>query len=281
VNTRTPAYGAYFALNIFIGAGLIFMYNTYYTIMCILFLRKILKWESLNSEDNGDSSSKKKPEYIVDSSSSEKDPSEEDPSEDPSDDLNLPYKGQEEGEQRMSRPWIRVIKMIAWKSIGHAITSNLIHMTIVSDALFTTYYSGYMWAILKALGMHFWFNWRLEKVLCPGPTDDTPRNRALNRNRREAIIMLLARRARIAHAPPSSSASQNSSMSVVVPASGGGAKSPDSSGEKGQDVWLFDPRSSLQYKATTAAECAPAAGQLPTAAGQLESAIAAEGVPAP
>jgi hypothetical protein len=164
--TRTYSYGAIYVFLLALNLLLTIFYNVYYTVMFVRFLGKVHKWEeSLNSQDQ---------RYSPDLECSADSTMENLP-----DKLNFPVAEEEEGEQRLSRPWVRVTRIIAWKSIGHAFTSTTISVLFIFDILFGLTTS-WAWPIVKMLGMHLWFNWRLEKVLCPGSnTEGSSQNRGL------------------------------------------------------------------------------------------------------
>jgi hypothetical protein len=107
--------------------------------------------------------------------------------------LAFPENETEEGAKRMTGPWVRVLKIIAWKSLGHALTSTLVSMLVIPFFSVIVRY----WPVVKLLGMHLWFNWRLENILCPPPTLDVD-NVSLGRDRREmAVIMWNRERRRV------------------------------------------------------------------------------------
>jgi hypothetical protein len=221
VNTRSFVYGRCFTLLFITHTFLTFFYNIYYTFICVQFLIKVSYWEStiktfpectIMSGENVVSGNAVEIQSVLCKNS------------DPFDRLNFPVTEQEEGEQRLSRPWVRVIKIIAWKSIGHAITS-----TAISIAFLLDFRTSYVWPLVKLLGMHLWFNWRLEKVLCPGPSVGDSQSANLNRQGRELIVMLWARQP---YAAARSAAWGNISLASPPPA-GAAAAAPGCQGAVG------------------------------------------------
>jgi hypothetical protein len=168
MNTRSSSYLPIFLSLYLSNLLLTIFYNTYYTILFVRFLRKVQKWEDSlpllvqKNSANSDFLTLLAPEDQFDDD----------------DELDFPASEEEEGEQRMSLAWVRATKIIAWKSIGHSITSTTISVIFIFDILLGTHF-GYVWALVKMLGMHLWFNWRLEKILCPMPMTEGSKYLAL------------------------------------------------------------------------------------------------------
>jgi hypothetical protein len=228
-NTRSEGYRPIFFSLIFAFATIQNIYNLYFSVKCFIFLMRIAYWDMISRKDsakvvpfdgrvpNGSSEDFNNlvggAPAAVSASGSTRGTNERHPSSTtgssgagsalryihqiavdyafiPSGGLSFPDAASEEGEQCMTRPWVRILKIIAWKGIGHAYFSSSI-----TFFLFFYVEAQWYWPITKLLGMHLWFNWRIEKLLCPPPPGDVNQV-SLSRGMREQAVMMWRRQLR-------------------------------------------------------------------------------------